>query len=109
LWDLEVNPTIASVTKAGVAGVQHVADCISATGFVTGRTTGTWSHLELLDGSTVIMKRGHAEPNVVNGMGEVTICGLSAVGSVGNSMTLKFDTSVLGGEESVNLVGHDAT
>jgi len=64
---------------------------------------------ELLDGSTVIMKWGHAEPNVVNGMGEVTICGLSAVGSVGNSMTLKFDTSVLGGEESVNLVGHDAT
>ena len=55
------------------------------------------------------MKWGHAEPNVVNGMGEVTICGLSAVGSVGNSMTLKFDTSVLGGEESVNLIGHDAT
>ncbi len=108
LTDLAVNPTLATVTKAGASGVQHVADCISATGFETG-SAGSWSHLELFDGDALIMEWGLAEPLIANGMGQISICGLNVVGTVGNSMTLEFDSSPAGGEESVNLVGHDAT
>ena len=107
--DFEVNPNIASVTKAGVTGVQHVADCISANGLVSGSGAADWSQLELLDGATVIMEWEFALPNKDNGMGQVSVCGLSVVGGVGNSMTLKFVNTANFAGESVNLVGHDAT
>jgi hypothetical protein len=76
--DFEVNPNIASVTKAGVTGVQH-------------------------------MEWEFALPNKDNGIGQVSVCGLSVVGGVGNSMTLKFVNTTNFAGESVNLVGHDAT
>jgi hypothetical protein len=50
-----------------------------------------------------------ALPNKDNGIGQVSVCGLSVVGGVGNSMTLKFVNTANFAGESVNLVGHDAT
>jgi hypothetical protein len=76
--DFEVNPNIASVTKACVTGVQR-------------------------------MEWEFALPNKDNGIGQVSVCGLSVVGGVGNSMTLKFVNTANFAGESVNLVGHDAT
>ncbi len=101
---------VASVTRAGVAGVQHVVDCVSVTEDDTG-TAGTAydGRAELLDGSTVVMTWDVPATYYATGAGQVSLCGISVVGTAGNGMTLEFIGRGTGVEQSVNLIGHDAT
>jgi len=105
--------TAATTTKAGAAGVQHVADCISFSGVVTGNSpSALTATVELLDGSTIIMRWDPGLPTRAAGNAQVNMCGLNVVGTVGNSMTLEFTSGTSGNSltlENVNLVGHDAT
>jgi hypothetical protein len=100
--------TEATVTRGGVAGVQHVADCVSFAAYAQA-SSGSGGDVQLLDGSTVLMEWSSNLPSVVNGHGGVSVCGLNVVGGVGKSMTLKYVGNAATGSESVNLVGHDAT
>jgi hypothetical protein len=114
-WVLEGggSGTFASVTKPSVAGVQHVADCVS----MTGSTIGTGAvpiaaTVSLLDGNTIVMLWEFPLATYASGANHVSLCGLSVVGTAGNSMTLRFNgsqnTSTSLSEETVNLIGHDA-
>jgi hypothetical protein len=114
-WVVNASGNIsAAATKPGVAGVQHVADCIQVTSIVGGTSPQPYGNLiELLDGTTVIMSWLQTSLPNTQAASQTSLCGLSVVGSVGNAMTLKYQ----GGEnttqsvtvEYVNLVGHDAT
>lgn len=98
----------ASVTRPAVAGVQHVADCVSFSSYTTG--TSIFGHIALLDGTTTLMFWTVPQANTASGSSGVSVCGLNVVGSVGNSMTLQYQSGTANpNAQSVNLVGHDAT
>ncbi len=108
------STTPASAVKAGAAGVQHVADCIAASGYITGSDPVPFpTQVLLLDGTVVLMRWEIVLPSYTAGYFQVGLCGLSVVGTTGNSMTLEFfsaqDTATSVSLETVNLIGHDAT
>jgi len=99
-----VGNVLATAVKPGVAGVQHVVDCVTFTGYVSSGSQTTF--VDLIDGSTGIMQWSFL---LTTQSSQVSLCGLNVVGSVGNSMTLEFTNANVNSEESVNLIGHDAT
>lgn len=101
------GPTAAMAIRAGVAGVQHVADCVSFSAIDPGSLAE--ERAQLLDGTTLLAQWVIAAPPTTSAQGSVSLCGISVVGSVGNSMTLSFTGSASTVVESVNLFGHDAT
>jgi len=104
----EIAGAAAVATKAGISGVQHVADCVSFSTVDPG-TSGAVEIIQLLDGSSVLMQWVISSPPITSAQGSISVCGLNVVGSVGSAMTLEFTGSSTTTRESVNLVGHDAT
>jgi len=112
LYNLQVSKSFgATVNKPGVAGVQHVADCIMASGVTaTGSTISGPINVTLFDGNTAILALYLPQPYASNGQGQLSLCGLSLQGTAGNNMNLSIG-GYLGATPwtSVTLVGHDAT
>lgn len=97
----------AQAVKPAQAGVQHVVTCISAT--VTNPTSGgSPIVLQLFDPIQGVVMEWYV-PIVpgTSGLGQVSLCGLYVVGSVGQAIYLQFQSS--GGDQTVNMIGYDAT
>lgn len=115
VWATSHGPVNAYATKPGVAGIQHVADCIVAD--VTNAPGATPSGpigVKLYDGSattspsTVLLAINLAQPSYTVGGGQVHLCGLNLQGTAGRPMQLQIGGFVgTSPYLSVNLVGHD--
>jgi hypothetical protein len=116
-WELNSNPAAAAqatVSKAAVAGVQHVAVGISGSLVVTTTlAAGATVALNLRDGATgagaVLWTQEIGLPNgAVAGQSiPVDFTGLNVGGTVGNAMTLEFAGGIASIQQSVTLIGYD--
>jgi hypothetical protein len=103
------NPTEVYVTEPALAGVQHVATCITAT-YVNAGATGSASGagLFLVNGNYGGPGVLHWELLATNGnSSSINLCGLNVVGSVDTPMTLEI-ANLPNAYVTVNLVGYDA-
>jgi hypothetical protein len=104
----------ASATRAGVSGVQHVADCVSIAGYTSGAAPVAFpTAAYLYDGETIVAIWSISLPTASAGITQVSLCGLSVPGTAGNAMTLDFGGGTCStascAHETVTLIGHDAT
>lgn len=115
VWATTHSPVNAYATKPGVAGVQHVADCVIADAINApgAQPTGPIG-VKLYDGSattspsTVLLTIDLAQPPFTVGGGQVHLCGLNLQGTAGRPMQLQIGGFVGSSPYlSVNLVGHD--
>lgn len=104
--------TQATISKAaGGAGVRHIATGITAT-IACGATAQTPINVYLRDGATgagaIIWAGAIAAP--ANGVGVITLTGLSIVGTANTAMTLEFSAAgVAASVEAVTLTGYDVS
>ena len=106
--------TQATFSKAAVAGVRHVADCVSFSG-VTNSTapTATQLQINLRDGATgagtVIWTQTVIPPATISvtAFAPFSVCGLALIGSPNTAMTLEFSASLTNLFESVAISGYD--
>jgi len=113
LWATSHSTVNASVTKAGAAGLQHVADCIlvdvsNAPGAAPAGPIG----VKLYDGTvttgTVLLAISLPQPPFTVSGGQVHLCGLNLQGTTGRPMQLQAGGFVgTSPYMSVDLVGHD--
>ncbi len=109
-----VGSLAAVVKSAGGAGVQHVADCVSASITAASGAGGGAAHAILFDlpatgGSQVLADWVLPVPASGSGGGSLNLCGISIVGTSNGRMELQFDASGSTIIETVDLIGHDAT
>jgi len=113
LWATSHSTVNAFVSKAGVAGVQHVADCILANASnAPGAAPAGPIGVKLYDGNvasgTVLLAVTLPQPSFTVGGGQVQLCGLNLPGTTGRPMQLQAGGFVgTSPYLSVDLVGHD--
>jgi hypothetical protein len=107
--------SLASVTKpGGGAGVQHVADCVSASVTAFSGSGGGVSRAVLYDlpvtgGAHALAEWVLPVPASGSGGGSLNLCGVSIVGTFNGGMELTFDSFGPSVIETVDIIGHDAT
>jgi len=112
LTNLQVSKTFgANVNKAGVAGVQHVADCIMASAVTApGSSILGPVTVGLFDGNNALLELYLPQPYASSGQGQLSLCGLNLQGTAGNAMSLSIGGYLTATPwTSVTLVGHDAS
>lgn len=101
----------ATFSKAAVAGVRHVADCVTIALSAIAAPTATSVSVNLRDGATgagsVIWTQTLAAPASTGVLANTFICGLALIGSPNTAMTLEFSAGVASVSESVSLSGYD--
>src|SRR5215467_15751279 len=115
VWATSHSTVNALASKPGIAGVQHVADCILANASnAPGAAPAGPIGVKLYDGTatstptTVLLAVSLPQPSFTVGGGQVHVCGLNLAGTSGRPMQLQAGGFV--GTSpflSVNLVGHD--
>lgn len=118
-WALNNTPAAAAqatTSKAAVAGVRHVADCVSFAAAATAAVTaGTGIAVNLRDGATgagtvlwtMTLNPVSAAAGGNAGVSPISVCGLALIGSPNTAMTLEYSAGVTGAIESVALSGYD--
>jgi hypothetical protein len=116
-WAVQVASavnTVATISKAGVAGTRHVATTITAclVGHTAAPAATGQLNVVLRDGATgvgaVLWAGTLSIPAVAGECRVFTVSGLFIIGTAGNAMTLEFQTA--GGAntfETVSLTGFD--
>jgi hypothetical protein len=112
MWSVVHAPTSATqatINKAAVSGFKHVCTAITAT-VACGATAQTPLNVYLRDGTTgagtVLWSCTLSAP--ANGVGGLTVTGLSITGSTNTAMTLEFSAAgVAASVEAVSLSGYD--
>jgi hypothetical protein len=109
VWTTSHNATTAIATRAAVAGITHVADCIIVNAVnAPGKTPTGPIGVKLFDGTNALLVIDLPQPPLTIGGGQVHLCGLNLQGTAGNAMLLEAGGFV--GTSpflSVDLVGHD--
>lgn len=101
----------ATTSKAAVAGVRHVADCVTIALSAIAAPTATAVSVNLRDGATgagtVIWTQTLAAPASTGNFATTSTCGLALIGSPNTAMTLEFSAGIASVSESVSLSGYD--
>ena len=115
VWATSHSTVNALASKPGIAGVQHVADCILANASnAPGATPAGPIGVKLYDGSatspssTILLAVSIAQPSFGANGGQVHICGLNLPGTAGRPMQLQVGGFVgTSPYLSADIVGHD--
>ncbi|MGB8063570.1 MAG: hypothetical protein WCF26_16875 [Candidatus Sulfotelmatobacter sp.] len=115
VWTTSHSTVNAYATKPGIAGVQHIADCIIADATNTpGATPAGPIGVKLYDGSattspsTVLLVIDLPQPSYAADGGQLHLCGLNLQGTAGRPMQLQIGGFVGSSPYlSADLVGHD--
>ena len=113
VWTTSHSTANAYATKPGVAGEQHIADCIIADATnAPGATPAGPIGVKLYDGTaptgTVLLVIDLPQPSFAVGGGQLHLCGLNLQGTAGRAMQLQIGGFVGSSPYlSVDLVGHD--
>jgi hypothetical protein len=115
VWTTSHSTVNAYATKAAVAGVTHVADCIIADATnAPGAAPAGPIGVKLYDGSattspsTVLLVVDLPQPSYAANEGQLHLCGLNLQGTAGRPMQLQIGGYVgTSPYLSVDLVGHD--
>jgi hypothetical protein len=115
VWTASHSTVNAFATKAAVAGITHVADCIIADASNTpGSAPAGPIGVKLYDGSattsptTVLLVVNLPQPSYASNAGQLHLCGLNLPGTAGRPMQLQIGGYVgTSPYLTANLVGHD--
>lgn len=101
----------ATASKAAIAGVRHVADCVSFSAGAIAAPVATVLQVNLRDGAsgagTIIWTQTIDVSTAIGSDGAFSFCGLNLIGSVNTAMTLEYSASLANLNQSVTLTGYD--